>query len=548
MTGLLTDRMVMKNSSSDHPRVRLWFSAALLACLLTIISAHGQSIVQSWEGIRGPDPSGTVGPPPDPHGAPGPAGVIATVNLGISYYTKSGALIWGPTNLPTFFTGNTGTGNQNADPRTIFDQVSRRFFVIMQENHNSTFWLNVAVSRNSDPRSSGAADWITYRLNATKLAAANAAGGVNYGGDYPGLAVDEQALYVTYNLFPLNASGVLAGSATNAVLLIVNKAQLIAGNGTLASLEFNASTLQPATPRGQSAGNVVYLVANGSSSNLNLFAVNDPQGARTVAAQIIPINDVGAGPTNKAPQLGSAFPIDTLAGRMQGNATLANGDLWCCMTRGQPAGPALAAYCRLQLNGWPFSGNNPALGEEGTVGALTDWNYLPSIGANLAGDVAITWTRSSSTRAAAMMVAWRTANVSTFGAPNVVRTSQTPAIDLDNTGTFSRWGDYFSVWPDPIDGSLWADSEWTRADTGTWSTWWAQISMPGRDFYVNRNAPSPGQDGSLAHPYKTVDAAHAYITSGTLHIFGGTYNERLTLNKAVTLEAYSGGPVTIGAP
>ena len=71
--------------------------------------------------------------------------MLATVNLGISYYTKSGALIWGPTNLTTFFVGNTGTGNQNADPRVTFDHGSRRFFVIMQEDHNSRFWLNVAV-------------------------------------------------------------------------------------------------------------------------------------------------------------------------------------------------------------------------------------------------------------------------------------------------------------------------------------------------------------------------------------------------------------------
>jgi hypothetical protein len=203
----------------------------------------------------------------------------------------------------------------------------------------------------------------------------------------------------------------------------------------------------------------------------------------------------------------------------------------------------VAAYWRVRLNGWPqlpFLG--PTLEEEGTVGANTDWNYCPSISANLAGDVAITWTRSSSTRAAAMMVAWRTEYGSTFGAPIVVKASQTPNVD-------GRWGDYFSVWPDPSDGSLWAVSEWTRADTGTWSTWWAQISMPPRDFFVRWNAPNPGtQDGSLAFPYVTVGAAHANITSGTLHIFGGHYDEQLFLNKAVTLEAYSGGEVRIGAP
>jgi hypothetical protein len=168
----------------------MWLSLLAVVGSLTNTSSRAQSVIQSWEGMVGP--TGTV--PPDPHGAPGPEGVLATVNLQISYYTKNGTLVWGPANLPVFFVGNTGGGN--SDPKAIFDHASRRFFVVRQENTASRFWLNVAVSRNSDPRTSGAADWITYRLDATEYTATNTAGGVNYGGDYPGMAVDSQALYV----------------------------------------------------------------------------------------------------------------------------------------------------------------------------------------------------------------------------------------------------------------------------------------------------------------------------------------------------------------
>lgn len=532
----------MKTKFSGSPPFWRWLSVVSLAAALGIVSASGQSIVQSWEGIRGPSPG--IGPPPDPHGAPGPAGVLATVNLRISYYTKTGGTIWGPTSLLTFFTGNTGVGNQNADPRVLFDPDSRRFFVIMQEDHNSRFWLNVAVSRNSDPRTSGAADWIVYRFDATEYSATNTAGGVNYGGDYPGMAVDNQALYLAYRMFAFVPAGTISGcgcDVLNSALLIMNKAQLIAGNGTLASLYTDGVTLQPVTPVSGSPGNVMYMVADWNSSNLKLYAVSDPLNTRVLNTRFVSVTDIGDGPTNQAPQLGSATLLDPIPGKMQGNATLTRGSLWCCMTRGQPGGSAVAAYWQISLNGWPQSGL-PTLAEEGTLGASTDWNFLPSIGANLAGDVAVTWTRSSSTRAAAMMLAWRTAYGSSFGAPIVVQTDSAPNTD-------GRWGDYFSVWPDPNDGSLWAVSEWSRADTATWSTWWAQVSMPPRDFYVQWNAPNPGiQDGSLVFPYVTVGAAQANITSGTLHIFGGHYNEQLTLNKAVTLQAYSGGDVTIGVP
>lgn len=515
----------------------------LLAAGMAITSVRGQSIVQSWEGIRGPSPG--VGPPPDPHGAPGPEGVLATVNLRITYYTKTGSVIWGPANLPTFFVGNTGTGNQNADPRVVFDHGSRRFFVIMQEDHDSRFWLNVAVSRNSDPRSSGAGDWIIYRFDATEYSATNSAGGANYGGDYPGLAVDSQALYVAYRMFGFVPAGTISGcgcDVLNSALLIMNKAQLIAGTGTLASLYTDSVTLQPVTPASGSPGNVMYMVANWNSRNLKLYAVSDPLNTRTLTSQFIPVTDIGGGPTNQSPQLGSTNLVDPIVGKLQGNATLATGDVWCCMTRGQASGPAVAAYWRVRLNGWPSSGTNPSLAEEGTVGASTDWNYLPSIGANLAGDVAITWTKSSASLYPTMMFAGRTATASGFGGAQIVQASPTANSD-------GRWGDYFSSWPDPNDGSLWIVSEWTRTDTGTWSTWWAQIAMPPRDYYVNRNAPFPGtQNGSLVFPYTTIGAAHANITSGTIHIFGGNYNEQLTLDKSVVLEAYSGGPVTIGAP
>ncbi len=513
--------------------------------LLAIHPAFGQgTLVNNWEGIRNPGD----GNPPDPHGAPGPNGVLATVNLRISYYTKAGSLVWGPVALPAvFFPGNTGITNQNSDPAVVFDHGSRRFFVIMQEDHNSRLWINVAVSRNSDPRTSGAADWVTYRVDGTQYAPANSAGGINYGGDYPGLAVDAQALYVTYNMYGFIPDGTMSGAgkdANGSQLTILNKSQLVSGTSVGSSaLNLSGQGLKPVTPFGGNPGNVMYLVQfwNQNETTLNVTAVSDPLGAGTVASQFVNVTDLGVC-TNQAPQLGSTNTIDPINGRTLGNASLVAGDLWFCATRGQPVGPAVAAYYRLRLNGWPASGT-VTVAEQGTVGSSSFWNFCPAIGVNVAGDAVITWTRSSSSSYPTMMVAARNGGDSGFGSPTVIQTSPTGP---NNDG---RWGDYFSVWPDPNDGSLWAVSEWSRADTGTWSTWWAQIQMAAYDFYVDLNAPFPLiQNGSFGFPYTTVAAGHAAITRGTLHIKVGHYNEQITLNKSVTLTTYGGGPVTIGAP
>ena len=232
--------------------------------------------MQRWEGMAA---SGGIRPP-DPHGAPGPVGVIATVNLQISYFTKTGTTIWGPVALaPAFFTGNTGVGNQNADPVVLYDHASRHYFVVMQEDHNSRLWINVAVSKTSDPRTSGAADWFIYRIDATRYASSHSAGGTNYGGDYPGLAVDAQALYVTYNMYDFLPSGnmsILGSDANGSQLTILNKDQLLGGTTpTPASLALSGQDYKPVTPFGGNPGNLMYMTQLAANS-LSIIAVSDP--------------------------------------------------------------------------------------------------------------------------------------------------------------------------------------------------------------------------------------------------------------------------------
>ncbi len=516
-------------------------AAAILVCFLGLARVRSQSILQSWEGIA----SNNTSVPPDPHGAPGPEGILATVNLRLTYYTKAGTVVWGPTNLSDFWSSVGNTGNGISDPKAIFDPDSRRFFVIMQENTGSRFWLNVAVSRTSDPRTNNSTAWRFYRLDGTRYTQSNPAGGVNYGGDYPGLAVDSRALYVGYNMYSFNPNGSLNGSGANAGspnLYILDKARLLNGTGNLVNLQLDGFTLQPVTPIGGSPGNVVYVIADWNTGIYRLHAIADPLGARTVSSTFINVANRGGGPSMGAPQLGSANRIDTLAGKVQGNASWRAGDLWFCATDGPAAGPSVVAYYRLSLGNWPTSGS-VTVTEDNIVGEDGFWNFQPAIGLNAAGDVAITWTRSKFDTYTVTMVAFRAAGEAAFGSPRTIKGAEAPNND-------GRWGDFFSVRPDPNDGSLWAVGEWTRLDTGTWSTWWAQIQTPAHDFFVNRNSPNPQtQDGSLAFPFTTVvGGVNAIPTHGTLHIFGANYNEALTINKAVTLERYAGPAVTIGAP
>lgn len=510
----------------------------IVSCGLIIVAQslppalHAQSILRSWPG---PGP----GYPPDPHGAPGPLGVLSVINTVVTYFDKNGAILWGPTNYDSFFgsVGNTGQGT--SDPRALFDPDTGRFFFVHQENTGSGSFLNLAVSRNAHPLSGTPAHWRLYRINMTE-----SFGGFIYGSDYPGLAVDSQALYVTYNMFQLSNSPPpgctgLCGPGLNAQLIALNKAQLAAG--TLSGynpIYLGGGTIQPCTVMDVNGpGNVLYLLSYADRTHLQLYAVNDPLGGGTVNSTSITVPDSGAGLTNNAPQAGTSTPVP-VGGGAQGNAFWNRGTVWVCFTSGPPNGPAKVFYYRIRPNGYP--NGTPALVESGTVGDPTFWNYQPSIGGNNAGDVCITYTRSSSSSVPTMMYAYRSAGDSGFGLPQVVRIS-------GGFFTGGRWGDYASVWPDPVDGTFWITHEYsisTNADDV--ATWWAEISTPPYDLYVNAGAGNP-ELGSVTFPFRTVTKAANQTTHGSMNISGGHYNERVRIGKAVTLRAPA-GTVFIGRP
>src|SRR5205807_967817 len=238
--------------------------------------------------------------------------------------------------------------------------------------------------------------------------------------------IDGQALYVAYSMYSFDPDGTLNGCGctfTNSALLIMNKSQLLTGTPNLASLYFEGGpSAQAVTPFGGSPGNVMYMARIWNSGGIKVYAVSDPLGARTLSSRFLSVPDRGGGTTNSAPQPGLPNSIDPINGRALGNASLVGGDMWFGTTRGQPGGPAVATYYRVRLNGWPAS-SSPTVAEEGTVGDSSYWNYSPAVGVNLRGDVAITWTRSSSSTFTTMMYAARNATDTAFGAPQVVKAS-----------------------------------------------------------------------------------------------------------------------------
>ena len=222
---------------------QFWFVPRSIAAVLILAVgggvALGSSIVTQWEGLSQRIQQTGIPNPPDPGGAAGSSGVIQTTRTGLSYYTKAGALNWRFLNVVNFFSSVGAT--RGFDTKSIYDASSGHFYIAMAENvpAGAKSFLNLAVSKGTNPLTGGSADWYFYRTEVTEVV-----GSGRYELDYTGLGVDSQALYVTYNMF--NWSD---GSYLHCQIIILNKTAI--NSGTISS----TSLFTPGNPAQTDAQN-----------------------------------------------------------------------------------------------------------------------------------------------------------------------------------------------------------------------------------------------------------------------------------------------------
>jgi len=66
-------------------------------------------------------------------------------------------------------------------------------------------------------------------------------------------------------------------------------------------------------------------------------------------------------------------------------------------------------------------------------------------------------------------------------------------------------------------------------------------ATPPPTLYVSAHSLDPTQDGSAAHPYKTISAAVQAASSGmTVEVKGGFYNEAVVIGKVLTIRGAPG--------
>jgi hypothetical protein len=442
--------------------------------------------------------------PPDPHGAVGPETLIAVTNVQVeSLYKGDGAIAFGPTPLADMFL----TSARLFDPKVIYDVHRSRFVLVVlttddDSNGNRQYSrILVAVSKSSVPTSATSHDWYHFDLDSFV--------DLQVWADYPGLAVDEEAIYITNNMF----TAVQPFTFQSSLLWIIAKDPVYSGGIVVASrhdyvLEAGVGsygTYMPAMVRSRLgiAPNVgTYLVMyNGltdsaGTESVSVIQIDSPLNSPTFRQAYVAIGDVDPAPNAAladAPQkdpLGRGATIE-VNDRRALDAVWVKNQLWLVTTGKDASLETSALWIKFSADGVAFP---PTLADKGYIRGEDispgTYTFFPSLDVNSKGVAAFGFAASSPTIYAGAYAAIRDDAVDGAGTVRkamLVKAGEAP-YNINFGGTRNRWGDYSGLALDPSnEDCFWAFNEYAGSATfttsdgqfGSWKTAWARLCYPG---------------------------------------------------------------------
>ena len=430
--------------------------------------------------------------PADPMGASGPNHVVDVVNVSIRFHTKAGAQVF-DSSLKNFFAPLAPT-TFTFDPKVIFDQYAGRFVVTTLEveddgagGNPETSRILVAVSDDADPMGT----WYMLAINSKTLI-----GSFDHWADYPGFAIDEEAVYINCNMFAFSENG---GAYAGVRLWVIDKG--VGGNGFYNGGAVAVSIFDPYAGGGtvattQSAhvfgdgpsGVGTFLVSysglsDGTDEYVQIVRIDSPLTSPTFSQQYVNIGDIeDFSSFPDAPQLGSAVTVDTNDRRAL-NAVWVDSSLWMVTTIVPKAGDADAgettAYWweldTTTLGAISSADQGAILGDDIATDTFT---FYPSIAVNGAGQVVIGYSAAATSIYPGSYYTTRVpADAAGTTSGSGTLTAGTDYYVRTFGGPDNRWGDYSGASIDPTNGCMWVFNKHamtrgtgTAPDDGRWAT------------------------------------------------------------------------------
>lgn len=426
--------------------------------------------------------------PPDPELAVGPNHIIAVTNVAFEIYDKSGALLSGPTTFSSFFAGTPGCSSVAVfDPNVLYDEEADRF--ILGIDGDGTDYC-VAATTGSSPLGT----WNSYGFP-TNFA--------NAFFDYPHAGVGVDAIYMGSNQF----GGTLPGGFEGRVFAM-DKVALYNGGALSVVTESTGSdgTPQPMNLHGFNAGTWPttgphYIMTElFDGANHSVWSWVDPFGANIFSKK----GDLNL---NTATGVSAGFPVDVPqsgGASIQGNdwrgldTEYRNGSIWMTNTLACNPGSGTVNCIR-----WAkIDPAVPAVLDAGVYSSNGEYRIFPDLAVNECGDMAIGYTKSSSSMFPGI---WVTGRENTDPSGVLQAETELKAGEIAYTAFDTaprRWGDYTGMTIDPDGKTFWYLGEYSK-DTGNpngrWGTYVGSYSFASCGGVTVPNftlaAPVPGTAG-----------------------------------------------------
>lgn len=455
-------------------------------------------------------PDGYLHKPPDPHIAAGLNHIGVMVNSEFAFYTKTGTFVFERSFQNWWSTGS----DLPFDPRIAYDHHADRWLMVcLVKGAEPTSQYLLSVSKGSNPTGG----WWNWKLN----------GGLYYGGsntwaDYPDLGFDgiapasDGAIYISSNQFTWG------GSFKTAMLNVLPKSKLYSGSGFTywrlwgrtnndGSMAF---TLRTAWTHGNPGKEFLINSKSGGWNKVTLWNVvpDFTSGPTWTRQATITIGTYSPPPNAK--QKGGTAELDTIDNRIY-NCMYRNGHLYAAFTEAYNWGSGTVAALRyFKIN----TGTN-GLVLNVRFGSDGYYYWFPAIYTDMSDNIVIVFARSSSTEYAGIRYTGRKTTDTSTQASALLKAGETYI-------TGYRWGDYFGIARDPVNGDkVWIYGEWAKdcagvSSTWDWGTWVGKVSfwpVGHQPIYSFRMSPFGDiihihNDGQLLHGTDNYDGG-----SGSYH-------------------------------
>lgn len=436
--------------------------------MFTPLAVQSPPVKKQFDGVGQGQYGYTVNvAPPDTNGAVGATQYVQWVNLSFMVFDKAtGNVVLGPVAGNTLWSGFGGgcQSYNDGDPVVVYDKLANRWVMSQFAVSGSPYLQCIAVSQTSD--ATGA--WYRYSFQYSNF------------DDYPKMGVWPDAYYETFDMFQNGATYVgpdacaydrikmLAGQPATQVCF-----QQSAALGPLLPADVDGTTPPP-------AGSPNYMLTYGTNSlDLYKFHVDFTTPTNSTFSGPTVLNVAAFSPLcgggTCVPQPGTTQTIDSLGDRLMYRLAYRNFGTHESLVVSHSVVAGSSGGIRWYEIQNP--GGTAVVAQQSTYAPDSKYRWMPSVAMDMAGDLAVGYSVSSSSVYPSIAYTGRLAT-------DPVNTLQTETTVVTGTGSqtggLSRWGDYSAMQVDPVDDcTFWYTQEYMKT-TGSfnWNTLIASFKFP----------------------------------------------------------------------